>query len=95
MNLPQRKAVARHRKRLRRQGLVRLEVQAPREDAPLIRRIASALRRERDDVAAVRARLNRALGSEDHLGLKELLAAAPLEGIGLERNRTPARPIEL
>ena len=95
MSTPQRKAVARHRKRLRRQGLVRLEVQATREDASLIKRIASALRRDLGEGATLRARLNQAIDAEGTSGLKELLAAAPLEGVDLQRSRAPARPTDL
>jgi hypothetical protein len=95
MSTTQRKAVARHRSRLRRQGMVRLEVQASRGDADLIRRIARALRGDPAAVPTVRARLRQALGKEDVSGLKDLLAAAPLDGIDVARSRTPARHVEL
>jgi hypothetical protein len=36
-------AVAEHRRRLRRRGLQRVEVQVRREDAPLVRAVAAAL----------------------------------------------------
>jgi hypothetical protein len=94
MTAPQRKAVARHRKRLRRQGLVRLEVQALRGDAALIRRIASALRRDVEG-SGIRAHLNQAIGGEGPPGLKALLASAPLEGVELERSRTLPRRTDL
>jgi hypothetical protein len=78
---------------MKRRGLVRLEVQASHRDAALIKQIASALRGDRDDSRAVRARLNRALAAESRPGLKALLAAAPLEGIDLARRRRPARAV--
>ena len=95
MSTPQRKAVAQHRRRQRRQGLMRLEVQVSRDDAPLIKRIARALRGDLREAASVRARLNKAIEAEGVSGLKELLAAAPLEGVDLVRSRTPARPVDL
>ncbi len=95
MSTPQRKAVARHRRRQRRQGLMRLEVQVSRDDAPLIKRIARALRGDLREATSVRARVNKAIETEGVSGLKELLAAAPLAGVNLARRRTPARPVDL
>jgi hypothetical protein len=66
MSVSQRRAVARHRARLERQGIVWLEVQVREQGAP-----------------------------RPSLDLKALLAAAPLEGIDLERQECPARAVEL
>ncbi len=84
------KAVAAHRRRMKRLGLIRVEVKVRKEDAPLVRSVASALtdpRRERETRTLLRDRL----GSPRALGLKELLAAAPLDGIDLERARDMGR----
>jgi hypothetical protein len=84
------KAVAAHRRRMKRLGLIRVEVKVRKEDAPLVRSVASALtdpRRERETRTLLRDRL----GSPRALGLKALLAAAPLDGIDLERARDMGR----
>lgn len=88
------KSLATYRRRLKRQGVVRLEVRVRREDAALVRGVVKAL----DD--AVRATEARAL-LRDHFGtgmakgLKALLAAAPLEGIDLSRERDFGRDVDL
>ncbi len=91
---PGKKAVAEHRKRLKQRGLVRIELQARQEDGPLLRHIAGVLT---DPVHAAEARrlLHAHFAVPTQTGLKELLAAAPLDGIDLERNHDPGRPIEL
>jgi hypothetical protein len=72
------KAVADHRKRLKRRGLARIEVRAPEQDAPLLREIAGALA---DPARAARTRklLREHFVRDAAAGLKELLAAAPLD----------------
>jgi hypothetical protein len=74
---------------------VRLEVKVSRDDAPLVRRVVHALRDDRGEAASVRDRLNKAIGADRVLGLKELLAAAPLEGVDLSRSRRRPRPVHL
>ncbi len=89
--------VARYRSRARRRGRVRLEVQVPREDAERVRALA-ALLREGPHAAAERARggLDALLRSASgHGRLKDLLAAAPLEGVEILRSRDSGRPVEL
>jgi hypothetical protein len=87
-------AVASYRWRMKRQGLVRVEVQVRKEDAPLVRRVAVALV---DPASAKEARavLRDRFGPRDARRLKELLAAAPLEGIDLGRARDRGRPVRL
>ena len=87
------KAVADHRKRLKQRGLVRIEVRAPKEDVPLLREIAGALC---DPVHArsTRNTLRELFAIYRAKGFKELLAAAPLEGVDLERDRGPGRAHE-
>lgn len=94
MPAAQKKALARHRRRLKRQGIVRLEVQVRRDDAPLVRDIVRALAdpgREREARALLRERF----GAGKATGLKALLAAAPLEGIDLGRARDLGRDVDL
>jgi hypothetical protein len=93
MRSPARKAVAEHRKRLKERGLVRIELRAPKEDAPLLREVAGTLA---DPLRAPAARLVlRELAAVQRAkGFKELLAAAPLEGVDLERNRDTGRDID-
>jgi hypothetical protein len=88
------KAVAEHRQRLKRRGLARIELRAPKEDAALLRDIAGALA---DPARAVQTRrlLREHFSPYAGMGLKELLAAAPLEGVDLERNRDTGREVDL
>ncbi len=95
MTLAQKKAVHDHRKRLREQGLVRLELQAFESDKALIRKVASLLRGDPARAAEVRMRLRQVIGEEPKPGLKALLASAPLEGVDLTRDRDLGRDVEL
>ena len=86
--------LARHRRRIKRQGMVRVEVKVRKEDAALVRNVARALGDpERADEA--RALLRRRFADAEPKGLKALLAAAPLEGIELDRSPDLGRPIDL
>jgi hypothetical protein len=88
------KAVAEHRKRLKQRGLVRIELRAPKEDAALLRDIAGALA-DPARAAQTRGLLRQHFTSYAGMGLKELLAAAPLEGVDLERNPDTGREANL
>ena len=57
----QRKATSTHRRRAAARGLVRVEVQAPKKDAGLIRALAETLRGKPERAAALRSILARAL----------------------------------
>jgi hypothetical protein len=57
----QRKATNMHRRRAIARGLVRVEVQAPRKDAALIRALAQTLRRKSEKAEALRSTLGKAL----------------------------------
>lgn len=57
----QTRATAAHRRRARARGLVRVEVQAARKDAGLIRTVAETLRGEADKARALRSTLEKAL----------------------------------
>jgi hypothetical protein len=87
-------ALTSHRRRMKRQGLVRVEVQVRREDASLVRSVAGALT---DPAHAVEARalLRERFTPGDAKGLKALLADAPLEGVDLERGRDMGRAVDL
>lgn len=86
--------VTQWRKRRQRQGFVRVEVQVRKEDAGLVRDVASALgdpSREVETRVLLRERISSARAG----GLKALLASAPLEGIDLERRRDLGRDVAL
>jgi hypothetical protein len=57
----QRKATRTHRRRAAARGLVRVEVQAPRKDAGLIRALAETLRGRAEKAEALRSTLAKAL----------------------------------
>lgn len=86
--------VTRWRKRRQRQGFVRVEVQVRKEDANLVREVASALA-DPARAEGARALLRESFASARKGGLKALLAAAPLEGIELERSRDVGRDVAL
>jgi hypothetical protein len=79
---------------MKRQGVVRVEVQVRRQDADLVRRVAGALTDPTREAEA-RALLRQRFGDSPAGGLKALLAAAPLEGIDLERPRDRGRTVDL
>jgi hypothetical protein len=57
----QRKATRTHRRRAAARGLVRVEVQAPKKDAGLIRALAETLRGETKEAEALRSALTKAV----------------------------------
>jgi hypothetical protein len=87
-------SVAIHRARKERQGFVRVEVSVRKEDASLVRRVASALS---DPSRQGRARklLRQGFAEPPRVSLKALLASAPLDGIDLDRSRDPGRDVDL
>lgn len=86
--------VASHRARRERQGFVRVEVNVRKEDASLVRRVASALS-DPARRAEARALLRQRFVEPSHVSLKALLASAPLDGIDLERSPDPGRDVDL
>lgn len=86
--------VAAHRARMEREGFVRVEVNVRREDASLVRRVASALS---DPSVGGEARklLRRSFAAPPKVSLKALLASAPLEGIDLDRSSDLGRDVDL
>ena len=94
MSRTKQKPISRYRRRLKERGVVRVEVHVRKDDADLVRGVASALGDpQRADEA--RAFLLARFAAEGAKGLKALLAAAPLEGIELTRSRDAGRPVEL
>ncbi len=94
MPKPQQSSVQLYRQRMKRKGLVRVEVQARKEDAALVRGIAAALADPARE-AEIRAILRMVVPSPAPGSLKALLGATPLEGIDVERPRDHGRMIEL
>jgi len=86
------KPLTAYRRRLKRRGVVRVEVHVRKTDAPLIRGVAQALSDPAREAAA-RALLRERFGFAK--GLKTLLVAAPLEGIDLSRERDFGRDLAL
>ena len=89
-----RSAVADHRQRLRNRGLQRVEVQVHGEDAPLLRAVAAALA-DPERAAEARAVLRARFAPAPARSLKKLIAAAPLEGLDLDRSRDTGRAVDL
>lgn len=87
-------AVSTYRRRLKKQGIVRLEVQVKKDDAPLVKGVVKALSDPGLESEA-RALLRERFGTVKAKGLKALLASAPLEGIELERDRDFGRDVDL
>ena len=94
MPTSQKKALTTYRRRLKREGIVRLEVKVRKQDAALVRSVVTALA-DPDHEAETRALLRERFTAAKPQGLKALLAAAPLEGIDLERSRDTGRPVDL
>lgn len=57
VSIAQQKALSRHRQRRRDAGVVRIEVQAPAIDAPILRDLAAALRESSRDGQSLRDQL--------------------------------------
>ena len=87
-------SVAIHRARKERLGFVRVEVSVRKEDASLVRRVASALS-DPSLQADARKLLRRRFAEPPKVSLKALLASAPLDGIDLDRSRDLGRDVDL
>ncbi|MFO1125358.1 MAG: hypothetical protein U1E25_08835 [Methylocystis sp.] len=77
---------------MKRKGLVRVEVQARKEDVALVRGVAAALA-DPARQAETRALLREVVAPPSPGSLKALLAAAPLEGVDLGRSRDAGRDV--
>ena len=89
-----RKSLSEYRRRLKRRGVVRVEVHVRKDDAPLVRGVATALA-DPSRETETRALLRERFGGRHASGLKALLVSAPLEGIDLSRSRDIGRDVEL
>lgn len=89
-----RKPLSVYRRRLKRRGVVRVEVHVRKDDAALVRGVAQALS-DPEREAETRAVLRERFGGVKVKGLKALLATAPLEGIDLTRERDFGRDVAL
>jgi hypothetical protein len=87
-------ALTSHRARKKRQGFVRVEVYVRKEDAGLVRDVAAALS-DPARQAAARMLLRQRFAEQSGGNLKALLAAAPLDGIELDRGRRLGREVDL
>lgn len=86
--------VTKWRRRRQRQGFVRVEIQIRKEDASLVRDVATALV-DPERETETRAILREKIAAPRSGGLKALLASAPLDGIDLERPRDVGRDTTL
>jgi len=86
--------VTQWRKRRQRQGFVRVEVQVRKDDAALVRDVATALG-DPEREAETRAILRDKIATPRVGGFKALLASAPLDDIDLARSRDPGRDVVL
>jgi plasmid stability protein len=89
-----RKSLSAYRQRLKREGIIRVEIHVREQDAALIRGVAKALADPALEAEA-RALLREHFAAGNARGFKALLAAAPLEGIELSRDRDLGRDIDL
>ncbi len=87
-------SLATHREKMQRRGFVRVEVNVRKDDASLIRRVASALS-DPSRQAETRSLLQQRFAEPPAMSLKALLASAPLDGIELDRNPDPGREVDL
>ena len=86
--------VTKWRRRRQRQGFVRVEIQIRKEDASLVRDVATALV-DPERETETRAILREKIAAPRSGGLKALLASAPLDGIDLEHPRDIGRDTTL
>ena len=87
-------SLANHRARRAREGFVRVELTVRKEDASLVRGVAAALT-DRARQAETRALLRQRFTQPNRPNLKVLLAAAPLDGITLDRDADTGRDVDL
>lgn len=94
MNRKAKSSLATHRAQMRRRGFVRVEVNVRKEDASLVRRVASAFS-DPSRQAEARRLLQQRFVAPPKASLKALLASAPLDGIDLDRSPDLGREIDL
>jgi hypothetical protein len=87
-------SLAGHRLRMAHRGFVRVEVNVSKDDASLVRHVAAALS-DPARQAAARILLRQRFVEPFNVSLKALLAAAPLDGIDLDRVTDLGREVDL
>jgi hypothetical protein len=95
MTSAQNRAVKGYRKRQKEKGVVRVEVNVPEVDKPLIRQLARNLRSGGQAAENTRAVLAAALNPYEGMNLKQLLENSPLDELELVRSRESWRDVEL
>jgi len=83
-----------HRDKMRRKGIVRVEVKVSQEDAELVRAVARALL-DPARAAHTRAWLRKELAQITPVDLKALIESVPLEDHDLDRPRDVGRHVDL
>ncbi len=96
---PQKRALNRYRKRIRRQGLARFEVLGLDADRELIRSLARRLAAEDPDSAHIRSAIRLTITGEPPAkgGILTALRRSPLVGaeLNLKRPPAPSRKVDL
>jgi hypothetical protein len=95
MTPAQNEAVKSYRNRQKEKGMVRVEVAVPDTDRKLIRQTASNLRAGGEIAERTRAAMRSVINPYAGMNFKQLLEAAPIEGLDLERSKETARDIDL
>ena len=99
MNIPQKRALENHRRRLGERGLARYEVRGLAQDKDLVREFAKRLAAKDADAARLREEVARQVLHRPLSGKEiwEALRRSPLvgSGINLEREVTPGRDVDL
>jgi len=95
MTPAQKKAVQEHRKRQAKKGIVRMEVNVPDRDKELLKEIAANLRAGGELADKTRTALGKVQNPYAGMNFKQLLEAAPIEGLEFERSRETAKDIDL
>lgn len=99
MSNAQDRAVKNYRKRLKKRGISRFEVIGLAKDRDLIRAVARSLAERNAQAARLRSRISETLAPEESEagGIYAALRRSPLVGaeLGIERERSPGRKVEL
>jgi len=96
MSSAQKKAVERHRKRQKQEGIIRMEINIPESDRELLRKAAENLRAGGVLAEQTRTALSAIINPYEGMGLKQLIEnAPPLDMLDLERSTETGRDIEL
>ena len=95
MTPSQNKAIKSYRNRQKAKGIVRVEVAVPETDRELIRQTAANLRAGGEIAEKTRAAMRSVINPYAGMNFKQLLEAAPIEDLELERSKETTRDIEL